>query len=218
MVTNDLQGFQRETRTKAVARNVSELVSLLEDDVFAVRRAAARALGAVGDPRTVSALAAVLGASTRRPVLPPPGRSSASGPHQEAPLAALASSDVALREIVTSALAEYFAVFHASVPEPEATDPTALAALRATLRRPWLPPFGSGSPLSPVRFVELMLRINADTPEMLVAAMATPDPTLQKLLRSQLAWRVDKTRMDVPSWFDVTGGRRNASICRPPGG
>ena len=52
-----------------------------------------------------------------------------------------------------------------------------------------------------------MLRINADTPEMLVAAMATPDPTLQKLLRSQLAWRVDKTRMDVPSWFDVN--------CRP---
>ena len=42
---------------------MSELVSLLDDDVFAVRRAAARALGAVGDPGTVSALAAVSGAT-----------------------------------------------------------------------------------------------------------------------------------------------------------
>ena len=64
---------------------MSELVSLLDDDVFAVRRAAARALGAVGDPRTVSALAAVLGRDTRRPALPPPGRSSASRPASRSP-------------------------------------------------------------------------------------------------------------------------------------
>ena len=70
MVTNDSRGFQREEwRTKAVDRNVSELVSLLEDDVLAVRRAAARALGAVGDPRTVSALAAVSGATVVEPLV-----------------------------------------------------------------------------------------------------------------------------------------------------
>ena len=195
IVTNDLEGFEREKRTKARDRNVSELMSLLDDDVFAVRRAAATALGAVGDPRTVSALAAVLRREHE------PARAAAAeallrirADIQECLLAALASSDVTLRQIVPSAVAEYFAVFHASVPEPEATDPTALAALRATLRRPWLPP---------ERFVDLMLRINADTPEMLVAALATPDPSLQKLLRSQLAWRVESIRWDVPSWFDV---------------
>ena len=101
-------------------------------------------------------------------------------------------------------------MFHASVPEPDATDPTALAALRATLRRPWLPP---------ERFVDLMLRINADTPEMLVAALATPDPSLQKLLSSQLAWRVEKIRCGTclrgSMW---TGGRGEAWIFKPPSG
>ena len=195
MVTNDLQGFREDKRTKAVDRNVSGLVSLLDDDVFAVRRAAATALGGVGDPRTVSALAAVLQRDRE------PARAAAAeallrikASIHEPLLAALASSDAVLREIVTSAIAQYFAVFDASVPEPEATDPTALAALRATLRRPWLPP---------ERFIDLMLRINADRPEILVAALATPAPAFQRLLRSQLAWRVERTRGDVPSWFDV---------------
>ena len=116
----------------------------------------------------------------------------------------LGIADADLQLAIASALADYFSALGAQLPDPGAAPGTiASVALRAALRRHELSP-DQDSPWTPKREVILgarMLRMNAETPGVLVAALGTPDAKLREILTSRMEMCIWWANEHPPVWL-----------------
>ncbi len=205
--TTGLFGFDKALRTAAVRRNEAELAARLVDESSPVRAEAAAALGAIADPRSLDDLRAALQRERG------PARHAAAEAILrvedkkacDALVTCLGIADPDLQLATASALADYFSALGAQLPDPGAApDTVASVALRAALRRhesspdedkPW------GRPKPEVILGARMLRMNAETPGVLVAALGTPDAKLREILTSRMESCIWWANTHPPVWL-----------------
>ena len=204
--TTGLVGFDKTLRTAAVRRNETELAARLVDESSPVRAAAAAALGAIADPRSLDDLRAALQRERG------PARHAAAAAILrvedkktcDALVSCLGIADPDLQLATASALADYFSALDAQLPDPGAApDTVASVALRAALRRHQPSPdqVSSSRPEPGVILGERLLRMNAETPRVLVAALGTPDAKLRKILTDRMESCIWWANKHPPVWF-----------------